>query len=110
MRDHVSGDGHGAAAELKHPIRFLALVALDLIERHATVGRMLAGEPEHAFTDDVARDLGGAPAERRRLPGQVALAVPQQVVADIDDAAAACERQYCVELQMMDLGVHHANY
>src|SRR4051794_17233595 len=45
-----------------------ALVALDLIERHSAISGVLARKAEHAFADDVARDLGGAAAQRRRLP------------------------------------------
>src|ERR1700682_5299993 len=35
--------------------------------------------------------------------------VPPPSAADCDDSGAPCERQYCVELQMMDLGVHDTN-
>jgi hypothetical protein len=61
-----------------------ALVALDLIERHAAVGGVFAWKAQHPFADDVARDLGGATAERRGLSRQVSLALAEHVVAFVD--------------------------
>jgi hypothetical protein len=43
--------------------RLVSLVALDLIERHTTIGGIFAREAQHAFADDVAGDLGGAATE-----------------------------------------------
>ena len=78
----------------------VALVALDLVERYTAVGRVLAREAEHPFTDDVARDLGGATAERGRLPGQVSVAEANQVVGAVDHARAAGNRQSGIELEL----------
>src|ERR1700692_3410461 len=48
----------------------LHLVALDLVERDVTIGGVLAGHPEHPFTDDVASHLGAAAPEAASLPGE----------------------------------------
>ena len=76
-----------------------------LVERHATVGGVLAGEVQHPLADDVARHLGGAAADADRLPGQVPQAGLQPLPLRADDAGRSGDCQPGVHLQSHCLGV-----
>src|SRR6516225_10088583 len=49
------------------------LVALDLVERDVTVGCVLPRHAQHAFTDDVAGDLGAAAPQATPLPPEISM-------------------------------------
>src|ERR1700761_5147603 len=78
---------------------------LDLVERHAAVGGVLARKSQYPFANDVARHLSCTAAERRGLSGQVAFADEHQLGGSVHNARATGDRQRRIDLERHFLGL-----
>src|SRR5580692_8902950 len=78
---------------------------LDLVEGHAAVGGVFAGESQYSFANYVARHLSCTAAERSGLSRQIALADEHQAGGSVHHARATGDRQCGVDLERHFLGL-----